>query len=364
MKKMCRLSWFSRSAFPSCRNVVGTLAVVLTALLTLPSHAATLTWTDAGTDWATGADWQGGAQPVVGSVAEFNTAMNNQPNIGAATSATTGSLWVATGAGQTVVIGGAGSLTIAGNVTTNGLATTGILLDDLANNGLTINVATTLGVNTSTSFTVNNAGTLAIHGLLNLSITNGRTLSLTGNNASGQIIIDGGIAATNCGITVNDSGMVTLGGTNLYTGATTVTSGTLNVTGILGATAVTVNGGVLVLGGSGALNQNTLTVNTGSVIQTANYGLTGNVATVINSGGSVTLSGFNTTTGAVTINNGGALQISGASGTAASTVYTLNGGSMTVDNTGVGNNNNTRIADNAAFTLNGGNFIYKGGVGR
>ena len=51
-----------------------------------------------------------------------------------------------------------------------------------------------------------------------------------------------------------------LSGASTYTGATSVTAGTLSVTGTLGNTPVSVTGGTLALNAIGAVNQNTLTV--------------------------------------------------------------------------------------------------------
>ncbi len=73
----------------------------------------------------------------------------------------------------------------------------------------------------------------------------------------------------------------------------------------------------------------------------------------------------NTYTGSTTINAGtlqvgGAVSTYGASGSLASTSFTLNGGTFTIDNTGASNNNNNRLSDAADFAFKGGSFIYKG----
>lgn len=77
------------------------------------------------------------------------------------------------------------------------------------------------------------------------------------------------------------------------------------------------------------------------------------------------LIGTNTFTGSTTV-NAGTLQVGfavstyGASGSLASTSFILNGGTLSIDNTGASNNNANRLADSADFTFKGGSFIYKG----
>ena len=233
------------------------LAVVLASLLPISSHAATITWSGAGTDWYTAADWLGGTIPAGADIAEFNLVSGTQPNIGTATAASVGALWSATGVGQTEVIGvtGAGTLTIAGNLTTNGNNNAGIVVDNAGNYGLTINAPLT--VSNNTSFLVNNASQLLIHG--GLTITAAKTLTLGGNNASGYILIDSAIAATTGAVTVNTLGTVTLSSNNAYTGITTLLSGTLvatNSANALGLGTLTLSGGVLDLTNASGSNLN------------------------------------------------------------------------------------------------------------
>ncbi len=70
----------------------------------------------------------------------------------------------------------------------------------------------------------------------------------------------------------------------------------------------------------------------------------------------------NTYSGSTTV-NGGILQIgsaSGAAGALASTSFILNGGTFSVNNAGVANNNTNRISDLANFSFNGGTFLFTG----
>lgn len=84
------------------------------------------------------------------------------------------------------------------------------------------------------------------------------TYSIGGLNTSTTFA---GAITGNSALTKAGSGTLTLGGTSTYTGATTVTLGTLLVNGALGNTAVTVNGGAL--GGTGTIG-GAVTVNTGA----------------------------------------------------------------------------------------------------
>jgi len=80
-----------------------------------------------------------------------------------------------------------------------------------------------------------------------------------------------------------------------------------------------------------------------------------------NTGGNWTLSGANTFTGPVTVN--GVLKLSGSSGSLASTLFNLNAGAFTVDNTtaaGGALNNRFLAGSSVNFNLLGGAFVYKG----
>ena len=110
---------------------------------------------------------------------------------------------------------------------------------------------------------------------------------------------------------------------------------------------------------AGTLTINSTTTNTfGGVITAATPA---NLLLTKSGAGTRILTGANTYNGATTV-SAGVLQLSGANGALAlsATASALNGGSLILDNTGAGNNNNNRIADTQALALNGGNFVYKG----
>ncbi len=171
---------------------------------------------------------------------------------------------------------------------------------------------------------------------------------------------------------------------NTYAGTTTLSGGILSagsaeiggVSGPFGnplptAASMIFNGGTLQYSASNSYDYSgrfAVTLNSPYSIDTNGRdvvfasALTANgINNLIKSGaGTLTLSGANTFTG-TTIVNGGTLAVSGATGSinTPNGVLTLNS-SLTLDNTGAGNNNNNRILDTAALVLNSGTFLYKG----
>lgn len=116
-----------------------------------------------------------------------------------------------------------------------------------------------------------------------------RTLTLGGTNTGANTVssnlANGGLAGDILSVTKTGTGTWVLGGTNSYTGATTVSAGTLLVNGsITGAGAVSVAAGAT-LGGSGLIT-GTTTV-TGTLAP-------GNSAGLLNFGGNLTLAGAST----------------------------------------------------------------------
>ena len=110
----------------------------------LAQAQSTYTWSDAGTDWATAANWNPSSGTPGGlDTAEFVNTVSyaNAPNIAGGTSVPLGGLWV-TGAAPLAVNGSAATLTLNG-ATINGNANTGIEMDPGAG-AVTLNVATVL----------------------------------------------------------------------------------------------------------------------------------------------------------------------------------------------------------------------------
>ncbi len=184
-----------------------------------------------------------------------------------------------TGADHTLTLVGAGNFTIKNNLA-------------LGTGGLTLNGTglVTLGVNGSSSYTgattinsgtlqiansnrINDSSTLVINGgrfnMVNFSdtvagvtLTSGSITGTTGvlTSASDFDLQSGtvdAIIAGSVGVNKTTSGTVTLSKANTFTGATTITAGTLgaNATGALGSTTnITVTGGSLLVGADDAIN--------------------------------------------------------------------------------------------------------------
>ena len=352
-------------------KIPAAIAFMAALFFVFTAQAATITWDGAGSDWNTIANWGGGTVPSAADIAEFNLVSSTQPNIGATTNASAGALWVATGVGQTEVIGATtgGTLTIAGNQTVNGYSNTGILVDNTGNYGLTINAP--LSVTNSTSFLVNNASQLAIHGAL--TITAAKTLTLGGTNAAGSILIDGAIAATSGALTVNTLGTVTLSGNNANTGVTTLLNGTLiaaNNANALGLGTLTLSGGILDLANASGGNLNfgrntTINANTTIISDiTAGSGSAGNTYTLgtlaiggqqlnILAGSNVTSGTAGVTFGATTLSNATAFNV----GSGANLTLGLISGNKIIFKQGVG-----MLTLNGASTNTGAAYITSGTV--
>jgi fibronectin-binding autotransporter adhesin len=277
-----------------------------------------------------------------------------------------------------VIVNSGAGLLLQGNITTSsataltlngaGTSTLGALENVSGNNTysglITLGSATTIGSD-SGLLTLSNTGTITGFGL-NLTLTgagDGSLASIVGTNAGS--------------LTKSGAGTWTLGGANTYTGGTTVSGGTLALTGAgkLGATSgsLTVNtGGTLNLGGTSqavgnftgtggtvaANGTSTLTIGSGN-------GTGGNYAGALTNGtgtlsltktgtGTITLSGTNTYTGATTVSagalnlqsngaatgsgisvaSGAALQLTGGITTTNALGLTLNGAGVTASPNG------------------------------
>ncbi len=162
----------------------------------------------------------------------------------------------------------------------------------------------------ATTANVRNGGAVVDSGSFNITIGQ----ALVHSTIAGDNVTDGGL-------TKNGSGTLTLSGTNTYTGATSVSNGTLLVTGIISTNTVTVGSGGT-LSGTGGVN-GAASVQAGGTLQAGLGGVDTSTITISNT---LTLAGnvqFNLNrTNAPTANNVAGL-----------TALTL-GGTLTVTNVG------------------------------
>ena len=199
------------------------------------------------------------------------------------------------------------------------------------------------------------------------------------------LTISGNIAGSTPSRSFTKTGAGTLlltGNTNTYSGGTTISAGTLELSGLgtLGATtgSLTVNGGTLNLGGTnqavGALNgsggtilnnatgtSSTLTVGTGDtsgsyagVIRNNTSG-TGTVSLLKTGTGDQTLTGTNLYTGGTTVQNGRLIAGVGSLLSVGGTIA-VNGSGSTLMLSGTGNH----IGDNLTVSLGGGTYNTNG----
>jgi autotransporter-associated beta strand protein len=276
------------------------------------------------------------------------------------TSASAGTATISNAAGATLnfhssTTAASSAITNDGTVTFDGSATAG-------NATITTNnAATTNFTGTSTGgsarFITNAGGTVDISGLTSGGMTSGsiegagnyvlgaNTLTTGSLNTSTQV--DGVISGTGGGLTKVGTGTLTLTNLNSYTGATTVSGGTLALSGvgnIAFSSVVTVNG---TLDTTAVSNQTAITTlaGNGTVQMGGTYGLfiyngstefagsiksTG-LAGIEIAGGTQTLSGVNTYTNATQIDGLGTLALKGNGSIANSLYVAFAGAGATLD---------------------------------
>jgi autotransporter-associated beta strand protein len=267
-------------------------ACVAGASLAKSALAATETWTGL-TDvkWAD-ANWApAGHTPGTGDTAVFNNAGNANAYVDLGAGVTISNILfdTANAAAYNIGIGAIGSETLilnnGGSITVN---------PSVANNQ-TFSSAITLGTDqTAQTYTVTNNSTDPLAFLGNITGATGtgtvgvKTIAVGGignTTISGNLLF--GAAAADLAVTKNGPGILTLSGTNNFTGVTTINGGTLELdyTGataptnniIAAGSALKMNGGTLLINGNATTANsqtfNGVTFNTGaSVINLANNG--------------------------------------------------------------------------------------------
>ncbi len=207
-----------------------------------------------------------------------------------------------------------------------------------------------LGTGTGVAFVRNTAAAIALGGL-----TGGSGTQLQGNNSTATnliytiggantntvfagVIKDG--TAANVSLVKTGAGALTLAGANTYTGPTTVSNGTLQVSGAIANGAVTLANGTLLV--SGSMGDGGVTVNGG------------------------TLAGSGAIGGAVNVQAGGAV-VPGAGVSAAGTVLTINNslvlGSGSAVTMAVSHNNHTNDQINCVAIVYGGTLTVTTNAG-
>jgi len=197
--------------------IVGTVAFVLLAVLGgTQANAATITWGNVGTNFATGANWLGGTAPANNTTTDIgaftNGTVTNNPVFTANRSINGLQFNSGTAAWTFTGSGGPHTLTLGSGGITNNSANT----QTFSASGLQL----ALGSNLAFAAT---SGALAINSAVNLGA---QTLTLSGASAgstiSGQISGTGGLIKTG-------ANTWTLTASNTYTGATTISNGTLQI---------------------------------------------------------------------------------------------------------------------------------------
>lgn len=200
------------------------------------ANATVILWSSAGgSAWLTNTNWTGAAVPTSTQVAQFgvNPTPGTAANINGGTT-TTGAIELNSNRLLNLTIGNSSGTASNGILTLNGVVVNGVPNVIIRNNSvgnLTIQ---------NTGSTGNASNTMAL--ALGNTSDNVIQIENSGNINISSVITGTGRSLTKAG---NGSGVLTLSGNNTYTGATTVTGGTLSIpktgyTATITTTAVTV----------------------------------------------------------------------------------------------------------------------------
>jgi len=233
------------------------------------------------TDFNNGNSWVSGTAPGNNDVGAFTSAAVAQPNLSASVQIA-GLYFKGTGTSGY-------DLTRLGITQTLTLTATATSIGNETNNGQAVAIGAE-----------NTSGTNTIDVPIILAPGTG-TVSTIFQAAGGTLVINGVISGTSIGLSKTGGGTLTLSGANTYSGATTVSAGTLFVNGSLASgSAVTVSNSGTVLGGTGTINGSVSIASSGAILE----GGTGSIGQTL------------TLKGAVTMNSGSIIELAlGAAGT-------------------------------------------------
>lgn len=318
--------------------------VLMGILLTMGSlSAATHTWTGGGgSSWNTASSWSASSAPGFGSTTT-DVIIGGTTNVSAIVIATAGTYTVR-------------SLTFNdANDATSRLVLSGATTS--SSNARHLTFSSNAG-NASLIIEAGSTGSKTIDKGLSDS-TRRSNINLTSSldvihNGSGTLTMGAGDDVTTFGVRIqgagginkSGTGTLVLGGNTLYTGATTISAGTIEIgaAGRLGSGAYSAN-----------LTNNSTFIYSGTNNQTLSGTIRGTGNMIKNAASTLTLSGNNSYSGTATINSG-TLKTAGvgALGQAESIVVNT-GGSLLI---GVDNS----IGDNTDITMNGGAIKFEGNV--
>ena len=279
---------------PFIRSASLTASIVL--CLGQAANAASDTWgADANGEWGTAGSWAGNQVP--GTVGSGDAGISTTDDAifdgaGNYTVYTAGNRGIDvttfSNTGTTTILGGttttpaAASLYIFGNLSVSAGAGAVTIGDTAASPTRQVIIRTG-----TLSYTNNSSNLLTLAGAIQSRGTSGTTtvtITGTGNTlASGAV---GGGGGATIALTKSGNGTLTLSGANIYSGATNVSVGTLNLTGSMGNSPVSVSG---TLSGEGSIGTSgSLTFNNGSFLR-VNSGTAGALTVGSGSTGNLTL---------------------------------------------------------------------------
>ena len=317
--------------------------ILIGILLTVGSlSAATHTWIGGSSSWNTATNWNASSAPGFGSTTT-DVIIGGNTNV------------------SNILLSTAGTYTVR-SLTFNDSndATTRLVLSGAAttsSNARTLTFSSNSG-NASLIVEAGSTGSKTIDKVLsdsgkraNINLTSSLDVI---HNGSGTLTLGAGDDVTTYGariqgvggINKSGSGVLVLGGNTLYTGATTISAGTLEIgaAGRLGSGTYTAN-----------VTNNSTFIYSGTNNQTLSGTITGTGNMIKNAASTLTLSGNNSYSGTATINSGTLKAASvGALGQAESIVVNTGGSLLVcVENS---------IGDSTDITLNGGTIKFEGNI--